>query len=159
MAERARSVAGRRALALACLVCRLAVGGTLLYASLDKIVRPGDFAQAVYNYHLVPLPLLHPFALLLPWLEAVVGVALVVGAARRGAGLLAALLTAMFIAALGSALARGLDISCGCFHTTGGHHVAMDLIWRDAIMLLACLAPLALARHDRLAWDARRGRG
>ena len=45
-----------------CLLCRLAVGGTLLYASLDKIAHPSEFAQAVYNYRLVPLPLLHPFA-------------------------------------------------------------------------------------------------
>ena len=136
-----------------CLACRLAVGGVLLFASLDKIAHPAAFAQAVYNYHLAPLPLLHPFALALPWLEAIAGAALMVGIGRRGAGLIAALLTVIFLAAVGSALARGLDISCGCFHTTGGHHVAASLLWRDAVMLVACLLPLLFARHDRLALE------
>jgi putative oxidoreductase len=162
MAE-AHATTGRdRLLAVVCLLCRLAVGGTLVYAAIDKVLRPADFAQAVYNYHLVPMPLLHPFALVMPWLEVVAGGALVLGVARRGAGLLAAILTAIFIVALGSALARGLDISCGCFHTTGGHHVAASLLWRDAVMLAACMVPLVWARRDRIALGvavARRSSG
>jgi uncharacterized membrane protein YphA (DoxX/SURF4 family) len=153
MAERLGT--GRdRLLAVTCLLCRLAVGGILVYAAIDKVAKPAAFAQAVYNYHLVPLPFLHPFALVLPWLEIVAGAALALGLARRGAALLAAILMTVFIAVLGSALARGLDISCGCFHTTGGHHVATSLLWRDAVMLAACLVPLIWARRDRIALGA-----
>ncbi len=80
------------------LACRLIVGATFLYASLDKLAHPVAFAQSVHNYHLVPLALLHPFALLLPAVEATIGVALLVGFWRRGAALLGAVLVCFCLA-------------------------------------------------------------
>jgi uncharacterized membrane protein YphA (DoxX/SURF4 family) len=145
------------ALGLLVLLCRLAAGITFLYASLDKIGDPAGFARVVANYRLLPLPLLHVFALLLPWTEAVVGVALILGVAARGAALLASLMTTMFIGAIALALLRGLDISCGCFHTDGGHAVGLSLLWRDLLLLAACLLPLRLA-HDGWALSRLRRR-
>jgi uncharacterized membrane protein YphA (DoxX/SURF4 family) len=126
------------------LLCRLTVGGVFVYASLDKLAHPPAFAEAIANYHLVPFALLHPAALLLPMIEFVLGSALIVGLGRRGASLLAATLLLVFIAAIASALGRGLDISCGCFNTDGGHAVGLSLIWRDLGLLLLCLPPLLL---------------
>jgi uncharacterized membrane protein YphA (DoxX/SURF4 family) len=124
------------------LLCRLAVGGIFIYASLDKLTHPQAFAENINNYHLMPFPLLHLSAHLLPVVELVVGSALVVGLRQRGAALLAGILTVVFMAAITSALVRNLDISCGCFNTDGGHSVGLDLLWRDAILLLLCLPPL-----------------
>lgn len=124
----------------------LAVAATFVVASLDKIANPGDFAQSVYRYRLLPLALLHPFALTLPWLELVAGLALLLPWLRRGAALLCALMSLMFIAALGLALARGLDINCGCFTAGGGHGVDLGLIGRDILLLTACLPLLRRAR-------------
>ncbi len=126
------------------LLSRLAVGGVFLFASLDKLLHPAAFAKAVDHYHLVPYPLLHPFAHGLPVLEAIIGLALVLGIARRGAALLAAVLTVVFMIAIASALARGLDISCGCFNTDGGHAVGLSLLVRDLVLLALCLPPLLL---------------
>jgi uncharacterized membrane protein YphA (DoxX/SURF4 family) len=126
-------------------LCRLAVGGIFIYASLDKLLHPEAFAVAIHHYRIVPYSLLHASAHLLPVVELVIGVSLVVGWQRRGAALLAGTLTLIFMAAITSALARDLDISCGCFNTDGGHSVGLDLLWRDAILLLLCLPPL-LAR-------------
>jgi uncharacterized membrane protein YphA (DoxX/SURF4 family) len=125
---------------------RLTVGGTYLYASLDKITDPPGFAKAIFNYRLVPLPLLHSFALFLPWLELVVGIALILGVVRRGAALLALAMTLMFTLAVTSALARNLDISCGCFHTDGGHAVGMTILIRDILLVMACLVILLVRR-------------
>ena len=61
----------------------------------------------------------------------------------------------VFLAAIASALSRGLDISCGCFNTDGGHAVGVGLLWRDLLLLLACLPPL-LARHG--GWGLDRDR-
>lgn len=124
------------------LLCRLVVGGIFIYASLDKLQNPDSFALVIHHYRLVPYSMLHPFAMLLPVLEFIVGVALVLGIRQRGAALLTALMNIMFIAALSSALMRGLDISCGCFHTDSGHGVGLSLLLRDALLLLACLPPL-----------------
>jgi len=151
MSERAGA---RAALAFVLLAARLAAGATFLYASLDKIADPAGFAQAVHNYRLVPDALLHPFALFLPWLEAAAGVALIFGVARRGAALVASGMTIMFIVAIAAALARGLDISCGCFHTRGGNGLGLSLLLRDVALLAACVLPLRLANRDR--WHLER---
>ena len=129
------------------LLCRLAVGGIFIYASLDKLTHPAGFAQAIYHYRLLPLALLHPVALLLPMTELILGLGLVLGVARRGSALLAALLTVVFMAAIAIALGRGLDISCGCFHTEGGHAVGLSLLARDVVLLALCMPPW-LARHQ-----------
>lgn len=131
---------------LVVLICRLSVGGIFIYASLDKLSNPSGFAQAIFHYRLLPLSLLHPMALLLPMLEMIIGLGLVLGLARRGSALLAAVLTVVFMAAIAIALSRGLDISCGCFNTEGGHAVGLDLLARDLILLALCLPPL-LARQ------------
>lgn len=123
----------------------LPIAVTFVVASLEKIANPGDFAQSIYRYRMWPLPLLHPFALLLPWVELMAGLALLLPALRRGAAILVGLMNLMFVVALGTALVRGLDIACGCFGA-GGHGVDLTLILRDLLMLLACI-PLALQRR------------
>ncbi len=128
------------------LLCRLAVGGIFLYASWDKLLHPGGFAQTVHHYRLLPSILLHPWAHYLPVLEAVIGLALILGILRRGAALLAGALTVVFMVAIAVALARGLDISCGCFHTDGGHGVGLDLLLRVTVLLALCLPPLLAPR-------------
>ena len=139
-------------------LCRLGVGGTFLLACWDKLLHPVAFAQAIHNYRLVPWVLLHPWTQFLPVLELVVGLALVLGVYRRGAALVAGGLTGIFIVAIAAALARGLDISCGCFHTDGGHAVGISLVVRDVLLLLACLPPLLAREAGPALENIRRGR-
>jgi uncharacterized membrane protein YphA (DoxX/SURF4 family) len=124
------------------LICRLILGFVFVYASLDKLANPAAFAQVIEHYHILPFSLLHSAALLLPVVEFVVGCALILGFGIRGAALLTALMTMLFMVGLTSAIMRDLDISCGCFHTDGGHGVGVSLLWRDAILLLLCIPPL-----------------
>jgi uncharacterized membrane protein YphA (DoxX/SURF4 family) len=121
------------------LLIRLVIGGTFIYASLDKIAHPEGFAQSIYYYRMVPASLLHVMALCMPWLELVTGLALITGFRQRGAALLIAAMLVMFVFAIVTALARDLDISCGCFSTGEGHGVGLNLIWRDSLMILGCL--------------------
>ncbi len=123
----------------------LTVAATFVVAAWGKIVNPGDFAQATYRYRMLPLILLHPFALFMPWLELVGGLALLLPPMRRGAALLVGLMNAMFITALITALVRSLNIECGCFGA-GGHGVDMGLIFRDLLMLVACILMLIQRR-------------
>ncbi|MBU8869327.1 MAG: DoxX family membrane protein [Gemmatimonadales bacterium] len=124
------------------LFCRLVVGCIFIYASLDKMAHPFAFAQNIFHYRLLPMAFLHPIALLLPMAEMILGLGLVLGVARRGSALLAALMTIVFMMAISIALLRGLDISCGCFHTEGGHAVGLSLLLRDVVLLALCLPPL-----------------
>ena len=124
------------------LLLRFVIGGTFVYASLDKIFNPAGFAQAIHHYRILNVYLLHPMALYLPWLELVAGLAMIMGMARKGAALLTSLMTVMFIATIASALARDLDISCGCFHTEGAHAIGLSLLLRDVALLAGALVLL-----------------
>jgi uncharacterized membrane protein YphA (DoxX/SURF4 family) len=57
-------------------------------------------------------------ALVLPWLEIIVGVALFLGIATRTSARILGLLLIVFIAALSINLARGKPVDCGCFGTS-----------------------------------------
>jgi putative oxidoreductase len=126
----------------------LAVGGVFLYASLDKIAHPMEFARIVYHYRLLgpsrlvgPLPA-NLLALTLPWIEALTGLCLVTGLWRREAALTAAGLLLLFVLAVGLALAQGIDVeNCGCFTVTGaGRAAGARLIAGDLALAAAALA-------------------
>ncbi len=121
------------------LLARLVLGGILLYASADKILHPADFAKAVYNYQILPHELINLMALFLPWLELLLGVALIAGVWLPGAVLWAnALLWTFFIALLVNQF-RGIDVHCGCFSTRPDPASPPPTAWylfRDPVFLL-----------------------
>jgi uncharacterized membrane protein YphA (DoxX/SURF4 family) len=125
----------------------LVVGGVFVYASLDKIAHPAEFARIVYHYRLLgPSRLVGPvpanlFAIVLPWIEVVTGVCLAAGLWRREAAIAAAGLLLLFVGAVSLALAQGIDIeNCGCFTVTGtGRAAGARLIAGDLCLLVAAL--------------------
>ncbi|MEW6078181.1 MAG: cation diffusion facilitator family transporter [Thermodesulfobacteriota bacterium] len=121
-------------------VLRLFLGGVFLYASYDKIIHPQAFAQAVCDYQILPDVLISPAALILPWVELLIGLCLVAGFWLPGAVGISTGLMTIFIAALAFNLARGLNIHCGCFSTEATEGPA-DLwtIARDVSFLIVSL--------------------
>ena len=121
------------------LSARLILGAVFLYASLDKIINPADFARAVFNYQILPDGLINPSALALPWLELVLGLCLISGKWISGAVLLSnGLLWAFFLALLFNNY-RGLDVNCGCFSTRPDPAGTVPIAWylfRDAFFLV-----------------------
>jgi hypothetical protein len=88
-----------------------------LYASYDKILNPEAFAQAIYNYQILPDAAVNLAALTLPWLELLLGLCLIAGVWLPGATALSTGLLAAFMGALIFNQMRGLDVQCGCFST------------------------------------------
>jgi len=124
------------------LVIRMILGIVFLLASIDKILHPEIFAEAVYNYHLLPDAIINLTAIVLPWIELLVGLCLVSGIWAPGAGLLSALLLMVFLGAILFNVARGLDIDCGCFILTDKADSTASMLWyvvRDALLLLMAL--------------------
>lgn len=97
------------------LLTRAFLGIFFIIVSIDKIADPAAFALSIGNYKLLPLAAVGIIATVLPWLELLCGFAILFGAAQRGSSLLLCLMLGVFTVAVASALARGLDISCGCF--------------------------------------------
>lgn len=103
---------------------RWVLAAIFLAAALPKIMDPAGLATAIAGYRLMPEPLINFQAITMPWVELVVAVALVTGLCLDGAVILANALLLVFLAALGQAWLRGLDIECGCFgHADRGHLV------------------------------------
>jgi uncharacterized membrane protein YphA (DoxX/SURF4 family) len=101
----------------ALILARLVMAGIFIYASIDKIANPAAFAKDVYNYQILPDALINLTALVLPWLELLLGLCLLAGVWMPGAVLSVSGLLMVFLAALVFNLVRGLDVNCGCFST------------------------------------------
>lgn len=121
-------------------IAAMAVGALFIYAGEVKAVAPAQFADDIANYRLLPHAAAVALALYLPWLEMICGLALVFKKAFRGALCILASLCLVFLAALASAKARGLDISCGCFGHAHpqplGHELLLDLALLAALLLI-----------------------
>jgi len=119
---------------------RLALGGIFIYASLDKILHPLDFARAIDNYRILPPLLVNILAIVLPWIEILCGAALIIGVFSDGAVVILGILLIIFIGAMGQAIMRGIDIGCGCFKVTSEtQKVGWERIGEDFLMLLAAV--------------------
>jgi putative oxidoreductase len=120
-------------------ILRLALGGIFVYAGAGKIIDPAGFATDIGNYRLLPHDWIHLMAITLPWIEVVAGLLLILGVWKRASALLITLMLVAFIAAIGQAVARNLNIECGCFGTVGGRQVGLIAIAEDVAMLAAAL--------------------
>jgi uncharacterized membrane protein YphA (DoxX/SURF4 family) len=133
---------------------QIALGVFFIVAALPKIADPPSFAQMIYNYRLVPGPLVNVTALALPWAELLMGVALVCGIWRRTAAVLVGALLLVFIVAISVNLLRGNAIDCGCFDVAdAGKSVEerfrdmWETILRDVGMLVLVAQGLLGARR------------
>ncbi len=117
---------------------RVVVGVTFVSASVYKIMDPGSFARSIWYYHLMPGSLINLIALVLPWVELLAGLALIFGVLYRGAIVWVNVMTIAFIGALTLAVARGLDIDCGCFKAADNANgsALQPLILDGALLLL-----------------------
>lgn len=115
--------------------CRLILGGLFLYAGWLKAADVTGFARDVAGYQLLPYALNYLVAATLPYVEILAGLLLVLGRNVRGAALLLAVLTLIFVGALASAVWRGLNIDCGCFGSAGATPPWLALL-RDGILLM-----------------------
>ena len=136
----------------------IVLGALFVYASLDKILHPRDFARIVYRYRLlgpsaaigVVVPNL--LAVTLPWIEAVAGMLLIAGLWRREAAGVTAALLVVFLGAVSYVLVEGIDVEhCGCFSVKGtGRSAGLALLAEDVAMLAGALYVMRV-RPERTA--------
>jgi putative oxidoreductase len=99
----------------AALAVSLALAAIFVYAGIDKIQEPQQFADNIAGFAILPAMFTNLLALTLPVFEIGCGVLLLVSMTRRVASLAIALICIVFFTALASALLRGLTLDCGCF--------------------------------------------
>ncbi len=161
---------GHAGLALA---ARLYLGVVFVTASWHKLLEPGAFAIDIATYQILPVVLVNPMAIVLPWVELVAGLMLMAGFRARAAALLVAGMMLVFTVAVAIALGKGLDMSCGCFASQGAAEdpiswrtIARDLGWLGLAVyaLLLDRRPLGVDRlwprePSRVTLDSRKEQG
>lgn len=133
------------------LLLRWFLAVVFIYAALGKIADPAAFAQQIDHYRLLPWPAVAAAAVVLPWLELLCGLLLIGGRWIQGASLWLIVLNGVFIAAIASAMVRGLDIDCGCFSLPGHpSQVSLQRIVEDVFFLLIAVLTFRQARPARM---------
>lgn len=125
---------------------RLAVVAMFVLAAVPKLFDPVAFAKAITNYRLV-LPVIgqdyvYAVAIVMPALELVAAGALLLPRWKKAGALLCGALLLLFIVLIGQAVARGLNIDCGCFGNGAVGSVLAQKVGLSKILentgLLAC---------------------
>lgn len=135
------------------LLLRVYVGGVFVYASMYKINYPGEFAETIASYQLLPYWAVNLTALIMPWLELASGVLLVLGVRTKSAAALVGGMLLLFSLVILVTLLRGIPIGCGCF-TSVEEPLGWGTLWRDLLWLAMTLQvyffPSALQLEDQL---------
>lgn len=146
------------------LVARLALGGVMLFYAIAKIADPVAFLKEVHNYGILPegWPILTNFtAIVLPYAELVLGLALVLGLLRSGAG---AIITSLMIAFIIALTSRALGIyradgipfcsvhfDCGC--GTGEVYICKKLAMNALLLVMGLIVTFGRSRRYSVgAW-------
>jgi Methylamine utilisation protein MauE len=135
----------------------LALALLLLRSAFAHLGNPYYFLSTVYSYRLTGIETDKWVAVVLPYLQLVLGVCLLARWWAPQAYLLAGLLFAGFVVAQALVLRQGLDIPCGCFGVSDGLSVG----WRTQAVAGAAAAfsllGLALALVSRRSPAANGG--
>jgi uncharacterized membrane protein YphA (DoxX/SURF4 family) len=127
------------------LMIRISLGGIFIYSGGLKIADPVAFAGNVAAYQILPYFACYLVAATLPWIEGITGVLLVGGWKTRSATILVIILDLVFMAAIISAMARGLDIDCGCFRQGGPKTPPWQALVRDVGLLVMAVTVLKVS--------------
>ncbi len=135
-------------------VCRLILATVFIYAGYIKANDPVGFAGQVANYQLLPYAWNFLVAATLPYVEMLGGVLLLLNQRVRPAVLVLFVLNLIFMLLLSYAIARGLDIDCGCFNPDAESKTSpLFALWRDAGLMLLMISVWMLRARQELPED------
>lgn len=138
------------------LASRIILGMIFIFSGAEKISGSAAFAEAVSNYRMFPLVVVNLTAVVIPWLELISGLLLVFGIATKENGYIILFLLVIFNILIFIALARGLNIDCGCFGTARAEQIGISKILENLILTVIGIPLLfrestlfSLNKHDR----------
>lgn len=118
-------------------ICRLFLGGILVYAGLTKLANPLQFAAAIEAYQLLSPDWVIWISRIIPWLEIVLGMGLIFGLWIRFFAAFAGSLLVFFTLIMLVTYLRGIEADCGCFGV--GEKISPFTLFRDTFLILPAL--------------------
>jgi uncharacterized membrane protein YphA (DoxX/SURF4 family) len=120
---------------------RIYLALVFIISGLDKINNLEAFAVSIENYKLFPTQFINIFAITIPWIELIAGGLLLLGLYIKENSIIVTSLLLIFTIAVISAVARNLDIDCGCQGTFDGQKVGyLKIIENVSLMIVGYLS-------------------
>jgi uncharacterized membrane protein YphA (DoxX/SURF4 family) len=135
------------------LLIRLFIGGFFIVTGISKITDPALFAKEIFHYNMLPNAIINIYAIVLPWVELIVGILFIFGVRLKANILLLCGMLLMFNFAVGVAWARGLNINCGCFSGIAQETVGLGKLSENFAMF-AALAFMFFFPSNRFSFES-----
>jgi putative oxidoreductase len=116
---------------------KVLLGALFLLSSISKIQNPAKFMDAIEAYKLLPAVMIHPMAIIIPWLQIICGLFFIFDIYAQSTAFILSGLLVVYTAAIAQAFARGMSMDCGCFDLIESMEdkVGWKSIIRDLIFL------------------------
>ncbi len=134
----------------------MALAAVFIYSGVEKFRDPPlQFADNIAGFAILPQMFINLLALGLPPFEIASSLLILAPATRRVGALAVAVVSVMFLAALSSALLRGLTLDCGCFGVGAPSRPRMWLEGALDVVLFASALFVYLRSSSRLVFASR----
>ena len=128
-------------------ILRLYLALIFIFSGLDKINDLNGFAQSIENYKILPLYLINITAIIIPWIEVVAGSLLLLGIWIKENSVIILALLLVFTAALIIALAKGLNINCGCQGAAYAKRIGIAKILENIAYIIVAVVGIKYPRQ------------
>jgi len=118
------------------LICRIVVGLMFIVVSVGKIAHPEEFANEIANYQILPNVFINIFAIIIPWIELFAGTLLIFGVQTKASSLVIGAMTIVFTTAVVIAMAKGLNIECGCYSNIASQQIGLPKVLENVGLLV-----------------------
>ncbi len=110
-----------------------------LFFILSGIVKINDlqgFAESIENYKILPFYLINITAIVIPWIEVVAGSLLLLGISIKESSIVILFLLLIFSTAIIIAMAKGLNINCGCQGAVYAQRIGMAKLFENIALII-----------------------
>ena len=128
-------------------ILRIYISLVFILSGLEKINDLNGFAQSIENYKILPIAFVNIFAIIIPWIEVVTGALLLLGISIKENSLILLVLLLIFTIALIIALAKGLNINCGCQGSIYAQRISIAKILENISLIIISFVGIKYPRQ------------
>lgn len=139
------------------LIFRLFGGLLFIYSGFFKTLDLDNFGRIIMMYDIIPQIFIPYCAIIISFLEIILGILLLIGFRIRAASFVTILLMLLFIVLIGINVVRGKNFDCGCFELNYfgiKEEIGIPLMIRDVI-IIAIVAIVFYAKKHLFSLDSR----